>query len=128
MGRGAVLFTLELQIYMFAVMAVTGVALGIWYDLYRAARHIFVWRGVAADVQDFLFWVGAAALVLAGLYAGSRVEVRLYVPVGLATGFAFYYFTASPVFVGAWVWLFGTAARAARRAGGILKNIFPAQK
>lgn len=118
------MFTLDLQMYMFVIMTIAGIALGIWYDLYRAARHAFAWRGAAADLQDLLFWTGAAALVLAGLYVGSRVEVRLYVPVGLAIGFSFYYFTAGPVFLGASVWVFERISLTARGVTGLIRNIF----
>lgn len=88
---------LELQFYAFFMIVLSGIALGMLFDLLRALRGYYRpnrWVGAAGDL---LFW-GAATLVLAsGLFFGNWGEYRFYVLVGLLLGLGLYYWLASSV-------------------------------
>jgi spore cortex biosynthesis protein YabQ len=88
---------LELQFHAFFMVVLSGVALGVLFDLLRTLRGYYRpnrWVGAAGDL---LFW-GAATLVIAGgLFLGNWGEFRFYVLVGLLLGLGLYYSLASRV-------------------------------
>lgn len=105
---------LDIQLLIFTIVALTGVLLGGWYDLNRAAREKFRWRGPLGDLQDIILWGGGVALVLTGLLLGNWGEFRLYVIVGLGFGIWLYMALASPVLLRWWRWWFGLLHRGTR--------------
>lgn len=88
--------TLDVELYMFAVMAVTGAALGCCADVYRAVRDALQPRGTAALLQDAVFATAAAVVLAAGLVLAAWGAFRLVVFVGGAAGVALYVTLASP--------------------------------
>ena len=108
---------LELQLYMFAAMVVTGVAVAFWYDLYRAARVAFQWQRWLGELTDLLFWLVAAVLLLAGLVVGTWGSFRAYVLLGLLAGLWLYFALAAPLLFPAWLALFRWLDRALAFAG-----------
>jgi len=91
---------LELQFYAFFVVVLSGVALGLLFDLLRALRGYYRPNRLVSAVGDLLFW-GAATLVFgSGLFLGNWGEFRFYVLVALLIGLGLYYWLASPVFLG----------------------------
>lgn len=87
---------LQLQLYMFAVMMLCGVAVATLYDFYRTMRFVFRWRRLAGELADILFLLVAAALVLAGFVIGTWGVVRSYTILGVLAGVWFYLAVASP--------------------------------
>jgi spore cortex biosynthesis protein YabQ len=71
-------------------------ALGIAFDLYRAARGASRPGPVLTAVGDVLFIVAAAIWVARVLWLAAWGEPRLYVLVAFATGMAAYFGLASP--------------------------------
>ncbi len=70
-----------------------GFLLGIYYELFRWMRRLFRSQKGAIFVQDILFCVTASiATFLFDLYL-SGGQLRLYLFIGLAVGFAVYYGT-----------------------------------
>jgi spore cortex biosynthesis protein YabQ len=86
---------LDLQIYVFSVFTLAGIALGVSFDFYRAFRHITRPRGWLAGLEDLLFCGLAASLLLFALLLGNWGEVRLYVLLAMSLGLILYYFLAS---------------------------------
>lgn len=88
---------LELQFYAFFMIVLSGVALGLLYDLLGALRGYYRPNRWVGAVGDLCFW-GAATLVMAGgLFFGNWGEFRFYVLVGVLIGLGLYFRLASPV-------------------------------
>lgn len=92
--------TLDVELYMFCVALVTGAALGLCGDAYRAVRDAWPLRGLAAVVCDLAFAIVAAVVLALGLVLGSWGALRLAVVAGVAAGVALYAGLASPFVYG----------------------------
>jgi spore cortex biosynthesis protein YabQ len=80
----------------FAVLALTGCAAGLSFDLYRALRGAFPPGRWLGHVLDAAYGLGATLLVATGLLAAAWGEIRLYTLLALGTGGAAYFSLASP--------------------------------
>jgi len=108
---------LDLQLLIFAVMTLTGIFIGVWYDFNRAARESLRWRGPLGDLLDVVLWAGAAFLVLSALLLSNWGEFRFYVLVGLGLGVWVYRAWAGPVVLPWWRSFFQLLRRAAGALG-----------
>lgn len=75
------------QAIIFAVMLATGLALGLWFDLFRFINY----RGRLAPVLDLLFWAATTCAVFVVLMNVNYLELRLYVFLSLALGLLWYF-------------------------------------
>ncbi|NLB73447.1 MAG: spore cortex biosynthesis protein YabQ [Firmicutes bacterium] len=82
--------TVESQLVGLAVTMVAGVIAGALFDLYRVARWAMRPGKVFTAISDVVFWLFAATMVFRFLLAYSWGEVRFYMLVGFAAGFAVY--------------------------------------
>jgi len=87
---------MELQFYALFVTILSGVGLGLLFDLLRAVRGFLRPGPVLAALGDLAYWVAATAMLGAGLFLGNWGEYRFYVLVGLLGGLGLYYWLASP--------------------------------
>lgn len=86
---------LDLQFYSFFTMVLSGVVLGLLFDLLRVIRSFYQpgrWIGAGADL---LFWIAGTGALAGGLFAGNWGEIRFYVVVGIILGLGLYYGLAS---------------------------------
>lgn len=87
---------MELQFYAFFMTVLSGVGLGLLFDLLRAVRSFLRPGQLLAAVGDLLFWSAATVMMASGLFLGNWGEYRFYVLVGILLGLALYYWLASP--------------------------------
>lgn len=90
--------SLDVQLYMFMVLTLTGIVVGILYDFFRTLRDVFKVRGRLASLGDLVFWLVATLFGIAGLILGNWGELRLYVFLALALGLFLYFQLASFAF------------------------------
>ncbi|HEX6990200.1 MAG TPA: spore cortex biosynthesis protein YabQ [Bacillota bacterium] len=88
---------LQIQLFTASVLALTGIAVALVYDIYRAARRAFRWRGLVGEVADLAFWVVCAGLLALGLIAGSWGALRWYGFLMIGAGSAAYFLLAAPL-------------------------------
>ena len=82
--------TVQSQLVGLVVTVLTGVIVGVSFDLYRIARWAFRPGRAATVIFDVVFWLFAATVVFACLLVYSWGEVRFYMLVGFAVGFGVY--------------------------------------
>lgn len=109
--------SLGVQLYMFLVLVLTGVAWSLCFDVYRAWRSLARPRGWRSDLGDLVFWLAGALLVAGGLFLGNWGDLRLYVFLGLALGGYLYFRLASPTILPVLRRLFRTLSRMLRWLG-----------
>ncbi|MBY6276508.1 MAG: spore cortex biosynthesis protein YabQ [Symbiobacterium thermophilum] len=87
---------MELQFYALFMTVLSGIGVGLLFDLLRAVRRFLRPGPLLAALGDLLFWGAATAMVGTGLFLGNWGEYRFYVLVGLLTGLVLHFALASP--------------------------------
>ncbi len=82
--------SVESQALTLLATLAAGAIVGVFFDLYRVARSVLRLGRLATAIADVCFWLFAASVVFAFLLAMCWGEVRFYVFVGFAVGFATY--------------------------------------
>jgi spore cortex biosynthesis protein YabQ len=124
--------TRQAQILLDSVL--TGVALGIAYDVLRALRRSFGWRWLAF-LLDILFWLGVILLLFRMALMGEGGEVRLYLAAAFLVGGGVYLLTLSRLVLPLLLQILELLAKfwrwitiPARKTAGAAKKVFRKQK
>lgn len=72
-------------------MLLTGVVLGLLFDVYRALRSRAGYATIITIFGDLLYWVLATLLTACVLFFSNGGEIRIYVLVALISGAIFYF-------------------------------------
>lgn len=78
---------------------VTGVLVGILFDIFRVTRKAFNTPNFLIYVEDTVFWILTGVLVLITLCTFTNGEIRLYMILMLICGTIIYFATISKYFV-----------------------------
>ncbi len=81
------LFTMEQQIILFVFSLLSGVLIGILFDIYRIIRGFEDVGAIITIIQDVLFWIATGFIVFVFMmytsYAYMSFNVFVYVSAGL---------------------------------------------
>lgn len=83
------------QAKTFFIIAVTGVFLGVLFDLYRVLQRYFRPPWLVTSLADLVYCLLAAAIAFAALLISNWGELRFYVVIALFSGVFFYFRLAS---------------------------------
>jgi spore cortex biosynthesis protein YabQ len=102
---GGILLVLkvELQFYSMFMVILSGMAVGLLYDLLRVGRIYYELGAITGAVADLCFWILSGLSLAAGLFHGNWGDARLYVLIGLILGLGIYLYLASPT-ISEFVW------------------------
>ena len=89
------------QLWTFLYSIAYGVALGVFYDLFRVLRLIFIPSSVSAFIQDVLFWIISGIVTFMYMFSFNDGMIRFYMLCGVFLGWILYYFT-----LGGWIYAF----------------------
>ncbi|MEW6724244.1 MAG: spore cortex biosynthesis protein YabQ [Bacillota bacterium] len=109
------MYSLPIQLYMVAVMLLSGIALGLAYDIYRVWRGLWRPAGYRAILGDLGFWLLATGILGFGLVVGNWGELRLYVFLGWAAGLSLYHSLVSRLVIKGLIRIAKRIARGKRR-------------
>ena len=87
------------QAHLFYIFLLTGVLIGILFDLFRILRRCFKCSNFITIIQDMLFFILMSILVLFVLFKFNNGIVRSYVLVGILVGLLAYFFIFSKIFI-----------------------------
>ncbi|MGE5584925.1 MAG: spore cortex biosynthesis protein YabQ [Bacillota bacterium] len=107
----------ESQAFTLLVTILTGVVVGVFFDLYRVARSVLGFGPVATAVGDISFSLFATTVAFTFLLATCRGEVRFFMFLGFAAGFAGYRAVLGRRVIGGAVSVVEVCRRARRAAG-----------
>lgn len=102
------------QVETFVITILTGLLLGLLFDLFRVMRNIFRPRWMIGSAADLAYWLLATGIVFTALLLGNWGELRLYVFIGLLGGVAAYFKFLSRRTVRLLIGLLRLAGRAVR--------------
>ncbi|ARC83615.1 spore cortex biosynthesis protein YabQ [Clostridium argentinense CDC 2741] len=81
------LFTMEQQIILFVFSLLSGVLIGVLFDIYRIIRGVEDVGAIITIIQDILFWIATGFIVFIFMmytsYAYMSFNVFVYVSIGL---------------------------------------------
>ena len=85
--------SVSFQAYQFVLALAFGVCIGIFYDLFRIFRLIFIPGKIAVFFQDIIFLLLSACATFVFLFQINYGDIRFYLAIGIFGGLLFYYLT-----------------------------------
>lgn len=89
----------ENQAYLFLVFSLTGVAIGILFDIFRVLRKNFKTVDIITYIQDILFWILTGLLILYNIWYFNNGEIRLFMFLGIIMGILIYILILSNIVI-----------------------------
>jgi spore cortex biosynthesis protein YabQ len=88
--------TLNVQFLTLWMMFVSGLGLGVLFDLFRVLAGQLRIPKWTLPLTDLVYWIVATILVFRVLYLTNQGQVRLFVFIGLVIGILLYFTSFSP--------------------------------
>lgn len=87
------------QAYLFLVFSLTGVAIGVLFDIFRILRKSIKTPNIIIYIEDILFWILAGLLILYNIWYFNDGEIRVYMFLGIIIGLLLYMSTLSNIII-----------------------------
>lgn len=87
------------QLYSLLIFTITGIFIGLIFDVFRISRKSFRTSDFVTCIEDFVFWVLTGAVILLTIFKFNNGEIRGYIFIGLCLGFAIHLLTISKFFI-----------------------------
>ena len=87
------------QAYVFLIYVLSGVLIGIFFDIFRVFRRSFRTPDFITYLQDILFWLATGIFLLYVIFKFSNGEIRSYIFLGLGLGALLYILIFSKYFI-----------------------------
>jgi spore cortex biosynthesis protein YabQ len=82
--------SLDSQVYSFIVIILTGITVGILFDLFGVTRDAIHPGKIVGIIGDIFFWITITVIIIFLLLVGNWGEPRLYILIGAAVGVYIY--------------------------------------
>ena len=93
------------QLYTLLYFILTGITIGILFDIFRILRKSFKTSDFITYIQDFLFWILTGVILLVSIFAFNNGELRGYIFVGIIFGIIMYILLFSKYFIKIFVFM-----------------------
>lgn len=87
------------QLLCLIAFTVTGIVIGVLFDVFRILRRSFKTADWLTTLQDILFWILAGFITLFSIFKFNNGEIRSYIFIGIALGVLIYMLTLSKYIV-----------------------------
>lgn len=87
------------QIYSLLIFTITGILIGIIFDIFRVIRKTFKTPDFITYIEDLIFWMITGVLLLFTIFKFNNGEIRSYIFVGLGVGIIIYLLAISKLFI-----------------------------
>ena len=91
--------TIAIQLYSLLIFTISGIAIGIFFDIFRILRKSFKTPDIITYIEDIIFWIFTGIFFLFVLFKFNNGEIRSYVMIGLLLGIMIYMLTISKHFI-----------------------------
>ena len=88
-----------LQLYSFLIYLVSGIIIGIFFDVFRILRKSFHTSDLLTYIEDIIFSIITGLFLLFVLFQISDGEIRIYNIIALLLGGILYLLTMSKIFI-----------------------------
>ena len=83
------------ELYTFLMFILTGLAIGILFDIFRILRRSFKTKDFITYIEDILFWIFTGITLLYSIFTFNNGELRGFVFIGVLLGIILYILTLS---------------------------------
>ena len=87
------------QLYLLLIFIISGIAIGIFFDIFRILRKTFKTSDFVTYIEDVIFWILTGIFFLVVLFKFNNGEIRNYVILGVIIGIITYMLTVSKYFI-----------------------------
>lgn len=87
------------QLTNFIYFIITGMILGVVFDVFRILRKSFKTSDIITNIQDILFGIITGIILLSSIFLFNKGELRLYLFLGIAFGIIIYMLSISKYFI-----------------------------
>ncbi len=87
------------QLFCLFVFIITGIVIGILFDIFRISRKSFRTADWITSMQDILFWILTGCIMLFSIFTFNNGEIRSYVFIGILLGVIIYMLLISRFFI-----------------------------
>ena len=87
------------ELYKFFLFALTGISIGVLFDIFRILRRSFKTIDFITYIQDFLFWILTGVMLLYSIFSFNNGELRAYIFIGIIIGLILYMLIISKYFI-----------------------------
>lgn len=91
--------TIAIQLYSLFIFTISGVAISVFFDVFRILRKSFKTPDIITYIEDIIFWIFTGVFFLFILFKFNNGEIRNYVVLGIILGILIYMFTISKYFI-----------------------------
>ena len=91
--------TIANQLYLLLIFTITGIAIGIFFDIFRISRKSFKTSDFITCLEDIIFWIITGIFFLYILFRFNNGEIRSFVIIGILFGIIMYMLTISKYFI-----------------------------
>lgn len=88
-----------MQLYSLLIFTISGVAIGIFFDIFRILRKTFKTPDIITYIEDTIFWICTGIFFLFLLFKFNNGVIRNYVIIGIIMGVVIYILTISKYFI-----------------------------
>lgn len=87
------------QLYTLFIFTISGIIIGLFFDIFRIFRRSFKTSDLVTYLQDTIFWICTGIFILFILFEFNNGQIRSYTIIGLVVGIIVYMFTISKYFI-----------------------------
>ena len=87
------------QFYLVCIFMLSGLIIGIFFDLFRVLRKSFKTIDFITYMEDILFWILTGMFLIYIIFHFSFGEIRLYMFISLGIGLLMYFLIISKYFI-----------------------------
>lgn len=87
------------QLYQFLIYIVSGIAISIFFDIFRVLRKSIKTSNLITYIEDAIFWIIVGLFLIWEIFTVSYGELRSYIFIGLLLGIVLYLVTISKYFI-----------------------------
>ena len=74
------------QLFNLLVFVLTGILIGILFDIFRIMRRSFKTPDFVTYIEDIIFWILTGIVLLFTIFTFNNGEIRIYIFVSLLVG------------------------------------------
>ena len=87
------------QLTTFIYFIITGMVLGIVFDVFRILRKSFKTSDIVTNIEDIIFGIATGTILLISIFLFNNGELRLFVFIGIIFGIISYMLLISKYFI-----------------------------
>ena len=91
--------SLRQQLIILIRFCISGLAIGFLFDFFRIQRKIIKTFDIITYIQDIIFWIITAIIIIATVIKYTDGEVRSYMIIGLGIGLLLYFYFFSKLII-----------------------------